>query len=267
LEKQKMSKQTSLALDQRIASALANANTTSAEVMELIAETEAALTMADKRAEEERERALDAIASPDASEAERSAWAAELNRDRLQSSLSRLQQRYDEVARAEDAARWEGHYQAAEVNRNALVKEFREVYPEVESQLCDLFERMKAADQESSRVNSEAPPGEHRRLRGVELTARGLENFSISRPSIMETVRLPKLTQSDHMAWPPPKTPLGVLVAAAMTPPHDARYTADWAAAREQDRARRAATETRWAEEEAARQEERRKVYERSLRR
>ena len=28
-----------------------------------------------------------------------------------------------------------------------------------------------------------------------------------------------------------------------------------WAAAREQDRARRAATETRWAEEEAARQE------------
>jgi hypothetical protein len=69
------------------------------------------------------------------------------------------------------------------------------------------------------------------------------------------------------MAWPQPKIPLAVWVAEAITPPHDSRFTADWAAAREQDRARRAATEARRAEEEAARQEESKKVYERTLRR
>src|SRR5262245_8430627 len=84
------------------------------------------------------------------------------------------------------------------------------------SQLCDLFARMKAVDEGCSRVNGQAAGGERRRLRGVELTARGLENFSISDPSIMETVRLPNWTRSDHMAWPPPQIPLAVRVAAAM---------------------------------------------------
>jgi hypothetical protein len=35
--------------------------------------------------------------------------------------------------------------------------------------------------------------------------------------------------------------------------PHDRRYSADWAAELEKDQARRAATEARWAEDEAAR--------------
>jgi hypothetical protein len=126
---------------------------------------------------------------------------------------------------------------------------------------------MKEVDQECSRINGEAAAGEHRRLLGVELTARGLKNFSISDPSITETVRLPNWTQSDHMAWPPPRTPLAALVAAAMTPPHDLRYTGDWAAAREQDRARRAETENRWGEEAAERQAASRQSYEASLRR
>jgi hypothetical protein len=40
---------------------------------------------------------------------------------------------------------------------------------------------------------------------GVELASRGLQNFSISNPSIMETVKLPNWEHSDHIAWPPPK--------------------------------------------------------------
>jgi hypothetical protein len=235
--------------------------------MELITETEAALTMAEARARTEREMALDPIASPDAAEAERSAWAAELNRDRLHSFCSQLQQRFDEVAATEYAAQWQATYEHVEARCNALAKEFGEVYPKLVRQLCDLFERMKATDQECSRVAGEAVAGEHRRLRGVDLTARGLENFSISNPSIVETMKAPDWTQSDHMAWPPPRTPLAALIAAAMTPPHDPRFTADWAAARQRDEERRAATETRWAEEDGALQEAGKKVYERSLRR
>jgi hypothetical protein len=94
-----------------------------------------------------------------------------------------------------------------------------------------------------------------------------LENFTISSPSIMETAKLPNWEHSDHMTWPPPKPPLGALVAAAMTPPHDPRFTADWAAARQQDMARRAAAEARRAEEEASRQVASRNAYEAFLRR
>ena len=98
------------------------------------------------------------------------------------------------------------------------------------------------------------------------LTARGLESFSISDPSLTEAAKLPDWTHSDRMAWPPPQTPLGVLLAASMAPPPDARFTANWAAARERDQARRAAVEARWAKEEEARQAESRRTYEASLR-
>ena len=53
--------------------------------------------------------------------------------------------------------------------------------------------------------------------------------------------------------------------AMSMMPPHDRRYTEDWAAALEEENARRAATEARWDEEEAARQAESRGDYEASL--
>jgi hypothetical protein len=86
---------------------------------------------------------------------------------------------------------------------------------------------MKAVDQECSGVNGEAAGGEHRRLLGAELTARGLESFTISNPSLTETAWLPDWTQSDRMAWPPPRTPFGRVVAAAMAPPHDLRYARD----------------------------------------
>ena len=69
------------------------------------------------------------------------------------------------------------------------------------------------------------------------------------------------------MAWPLPQIPLAALLAASMAPPPDARFTANWAAAREKDVARRAAVEARRVEEEEARQAESRRAYEASLRR
>src|SRR6202044_2102645 len=102
---------------------------------------------AEAKAQAQRERALDPIASPDAAEAERSAWAAELNRDRLRSFLSRLQQRLVEVETAEHAAQWQASYEEVEAKRDALAKEFREEYQNLTNQLCDLFLRMKEVDQ------------------------------------------------------------------------------------------------------------------------
>jgi hypothetical protein len=99
---------------------------------------------------------------------------------------------------------------------------------ELIAELIDLFRRALIIDQECSRLNGTAPAGNSRRLRGVELTARGLEGFSFSKPALTEAVKLPEWEDTGRLAWPPPKTPLAALVAAAMTPPHDPRFTADW---------------------------------------
>ena len=242
-------------LEQRIAAVLADPQVTSTDLMELIDEAELAVTAAEETARAEHEKALDPIASPDVVKAKHSIWAAEFNRDRLRAFLSRLYERLDEIETAEKAARWDADY------------EFAEMYPKFAGQLCDLFGRARAVDQECSRLNSEALSGEHRRLLGVELTARNLGSFTRSNPSLMDAVKLPDWANSDRMVWPPPQAPLAALLAASMAPPPDARFTANWAAARERDQARRAAAEERWAEEEASRQVASRIAYEASLRR
>ena len=260
-------KATSASLEQSISTALANPEIASADLVELIEEGELAVTAAEEAARTEYENALDPIASPDAAKAKRSIWAAKFSRDRLRAFLSRLWARLDEIETAEKAARWDADYAAIEAKRDALAKEIAETYPKVTEQLCDLFRRARAVDQECSRLNSEALSGEHRRLLGVELTARKFGSFTRSSPSLIDTAKFPDWTESGRMAWPPPVTPMSVLVAEAMAPPPDARFTANWAAAREKDVARRAAVEARRVEEEEARQEASRKTYEASLRR
>ena len=120
-------------------------------------------------------------------------WAAEFKRDRLRAALFQLRQRLAEVEAAEHAALRQAEYDTVKVKRDAAAKELVEQYPSLVGQFVDLFHRAKAIDQECARINSEAAAGEHRHLLGVELTARGLENFSISNPSIVETMRTPKL--------------------------------------------------------------------------
>jgi hypothetical protein len=163
--------------------------------------------------------------------------------------------------------RWQTDYEAVKAQRDALAKEYAELYPLLTARLCDLFHRVEALDQECSRINGEAPAGDHRRLLGVELTARKLAGFSTESPSIAKELKLPDFDHSDRMAWPSLQPSLAESYAMSMMAPHDPRYSADWAAELEKDQARRAATEARWAEDEAARQAKSRRDYEASLRR
>ena len=253
-------------LERRIAAALTS-DIPSADIAALVAETEAAISQAEAAAEAEREMALDPLASPDAAKARTAMEDAAFTRDRLRTVLPRLQARLSEVKAAEYAARWESDFRQVEARRDELANEYAATYPRLVAQLVDLFECIEAVDKEVSRINGSAPSGEHRRLRQVELIARGLDNFNRANPPITKAVQLPDWTNSEKMAWPPPQPSLAAVFALSMVPSHDPRYTADWAAALEKDNARRAATEARWAEEEAARQEESRRVYEASLRR
>jgi hypothetical protein len=88
----------------------------------------------------------------------------------------------------------------------------------------------------------EMPAGERRRLLGVVLTARvgSVQSGSFTDPGVTDRICR---NHSDRMAWPEPKIPLGVQVAALIAPQHGPRFSADWAAARAKDDARRAANE------------------------
>ena len=102
---------------QQIAQALTNSHVTLADLDELISKTEEAVAEAAATAQAEREKALDPIASPDAAKAEQSAWAAELRRDRLRSSLVRLWERLHEVERVESTGRWKADYEGQDKTR------------------------------------------------------------------------------------------------------------------------------------------------------
>jgi len=191
----------SRALEQKIAAALGNgATAASDDLAALIAETEAAVAAAEQSAALEKERALDISTEP-ATAHERVA-VAELSRDRLKAVLPRLQRQLGEAQSREYAARWESDYRQVEALRDKAAQRFAR-YPALVHDVIEIILEAQAVDAEVSRVNGLALPGEHRRLQSVELKARGLENFSISNPSVIDMVRLPDWEHSERMLWPP----------------------------------------------------------------
>jgi hypothetical protein len=189
-------------------------------------ETEIAAAAADKTAEEEREKALDPLASPNAAKARAATEDAAFASDRLHTVLPRLQARLADVQAAEYAARWEPDFEQVQARRDELAQEYATTYPRLLAQLVDLFGRAQAVDKEISRINGSAPTGEHRRLLGVELTARDLECFTTANPSIALAVQLPDFERSAVLAWPPPKPSMAVQVATSMT--YGSHPSANW---------------------------------------
>ena len=187
-------------LESRIATALTATDIKSSNLATLIAETEAAITTADKTAEEERTKALDPIASPDATKAREAMQAAEFSRDRLRTVLPRLQAKHKEVKEQEHAAAWTADYAAVKVRRDAAAEQLRERYPTIVAELVALMADIAATDKEVDRINVAAPYGDYPRLRGVELTARGLDRLLQPDISIVQELRLPNFTRAGQRA-------------------------------------------------------------------
>jgi hypothetical protein len=255
-------------LEQRIGSALADDSITSTALVELITEVETAIVVADKAAEEEREKALDPLTSPDAAKARAAMEGAAFTRDRLRTVLPRLQQRFSEVEAHERYERWVVGYEKVKAEHDGLVRELRETYPAIEEKLTDLLLRIETCDREAKRVNSEKPfdakeaNGDGRWLLETEPVARGLDHFRIHDLQIMRDLKLPQFESGAQLAWPPHRPIDWSSVAPVARHPG-----ADWAAAQKEDNVGRAANEARWAEQEAARQAESKRAYEANLRR
>jgi len=221
------------ALPERIASALLGA-IKSSELAALIEEVETAIVNADEAAAEARQRALDPTIA-DTATARREMEDVGFLSQRLRAALPKLIERLEDVRWAEAHAAWEPQFQDAQTRRDELAMEFAQLYPALATQLVDLFHRIQTCDAEVSRVNGLAPYGEHRRLRGVELHARGLTGFSTdSGPSIAEATKLPRFDRTTVMVWPVPQ-PIDPAIFALL-PIRDARVaTGDWWQVKEEE--------------------------------
>jgi predicted transcriptional regulator len=179
-----------LMLEQEIVAALADTDIRSSDLSALIERSQTAMAEAEQAAETLRSNALDPALSPDPKTAREAMVAAEFDRDRLLTVLPRLHERLQEVQAQEYAAGWLADYEQVKVKRDALAQEYGATYPKIVAQLVDLFCRAETIDKEASRINGSAPCGERRRLRQVELVARGLKNFSRADPPISKAVQL-----------------------------------------------------------------------------
>jgi hypothetical protein len=221
IDKRPLSKSPSL--DERISAALGNGHSNdSGTLAELIYEVQAAATQADKVAKVQRERAL-AIDNADFQKARDAAADAELEQSRYAATLPRLRQCLEQALADERHERALVDYRRVEAQRDALVKEFDETYPQHYTALLDLFVAMAACDRECQRINSMMSEiaGEHRRLKSVERVARDcLDGFTTAKPSILESTRLFNL-DSGEQVWPQPTPSIAASYAASMMPaPH-----------------------------------------------
>ena len=194
-------------LDDRIAAAFRD-GVKSDDVKALIAEVEAASLTSGEAAEQARSRALDpALTANDVAEARRQMDDAAFRRERLQTAVTRLQDRLKEVrAQEEDQRRWIA-YEKAKAERDKLAEELKAIYPAFEAQLRDLLPRIAENDIEIEYINDRARPMGADRLLVAELVARDLRGFASNSgdaPRITKTLRLPafQFDRHDPYAWP-----------------------------------------------------------------
>jgi hypothetical protein len=158
-------------------------------------------------------------------EAEAGIAKAEENRAVDQALLSKLRARSQELQLREQATAWLAEHDRLKGERDALAEELRKVYPDAVTKITDLFVRIAANDEALSRLHQARPSGMKQHLLPAELHARGIDHFSRDNPSLLESTRLIDWESGDEI-WPPPQTPLAVLVAASV--PRSPYRGADW---------------------------------------
>jgi hypothetical protein len=247
-------------LEQQISAALDGGASAAEALAALIAETEAAVAMADAEAKSEEARMLDPVLSPDPHQAKAAMEDALIRSGRLRTLLPRLIRKHGEVEAAEQLAAFEVEYLDLEKERDELALELAEAYSDAVATLIDLFQRVADHDGKIAALHQSRPTGCGLHLDGVELTARGLAAFCRDIPSLIKATTLFDFTTGKQL-WP-------VIVPRDMSVfapayPHDIRYTNRWWEAHEADAAGRRAESQRvdgyYAEQNRLREERDRK--------
>ena len=225
-------------LEQRISDALQpDTAITSADLAALIEEAEAGIAKA------EREGTVDQTLSLDPKAARQAIDDAAFAANRLRLLLSKLNVRYREVHDQEQAKAWLAEYEVMKRERDALAEEVREVFPEAENKIVDLFVRITDNNKALSELHQSRPAGVMEHLVSAELHAHGIDRFTRDTPSLLTSVVLLDW-DTGRQIWPPRRPPVAAAFATSMVPAYD---PADWAnnyerraAAQQQDRQYRA---------------------------
>jgi hypothetical protein len=196
--------ESSRTLESRITAMLNNPNSESEALYEIINATELAIATAQQTIDSERASAADLICTPSAEAAQHAisrAEAAQMNRDRLNSALPNLRKKLSAALREEAKEKWLADYRRVHQRRDEAVALFRDYQKHAEA-IAQMFALAEVVDKEVSRINSNAPDGELRRLHSVELEARNITEFSRDNPSLSETVQLRDWNSSGKSLWP-----------------------------------------------------------------
>jgi hypothetical protein len=200
-------------LDQRIAVALGStAQLPSAELLALCNEVDAAIILSDAKARLARKRSVDPLVHDGIAERSK-AEDQEFVAHRLRNAVTALREKYEQACQHERETIWNADIDEVELKVAKVADELTEVYQRCVTELVDLFTRVTAVDQEVQRVNNITDC--RRKLRKVELVARGIPGFSTGDVSVIDKCQLPPLIFGHGkmvMAWPLPTVPIGVLL-------------------------------------------------------
>jgi len=92
--------------------------------------------------------------------------------ERLKAALPPLQQRYNELCKAERRTEWREQYAEVKAKRDATAEMMKAIYTKLSEQLIAVLQEAQQVDQEVARVNRTAPNGEQDRVLTVECAAR-----------------------------------------------------------------------------------------------
>ncbi len=105
-------------------------------------------------------RVLDPLStSAAATKAKREAEALTLQIARLETALERLSRQLDKARAQEAEAGRRKQYDEAEAERDAVIKEFQETYPEAAAKIATLLQKVKTVDATLTRTNHDLPEG------------------------------------------------------------------------------------------------------------
>jgi hypothetical protein len=159
-------------LDERIAATIGTTDYHPADLLaDLIRETDEQIDHCDQLGREMRDRSTNpAILDPAARGA---AEDSEFRAARLRNGLARLRELHHEAELRQQLRDWHQNADLVEERAVKLADELLERWPAVTSWICDFLGRKSVVDAEIRAVNEGAPGFEARRLREIELVARG----------------------------------------------------------------------------------------------
>ena len=224
-------------LEQRIQQALAgNGMGTSAALVDLIEEVNAAIVVAEQTAKQSKERSLDPSIPFDEAAVQRLA-SDEIKAQRLQAARDPLAQRLSAVLAQEYAAKFDANHARLEPRLDAAAEQFEGRLPEIFAEVIDIFNECISVERECDQLNGQAPAGEMRRL-----------GFSAQAKRLIADTVLPDWSDSKKVLWPKPSPSIATMVA--LTYDYDPKYSDRWHEAGEQERA--AAAERQQQQDEKA---------------